>query len=134
MTVLERTDHTPVDSDLPPLPPYLTRRRGGPERRTIILPDISRVETSIKIYDRQNNWITTIYQWMNRVVGEGIFDPQSKWWTAHICTRAYRNWLQTYETKDGIPPHISFGGAIEAGERDITFKDRWTDYARETFV
>ncbi len=117
----------------PPLPPMLQKRRGGPERRTIILPDIFRAEVCTRIRDTENNWITLVYQWMNRIVGEGVFDPDSRWQFAHTSMRRYHQWLETYHSDDGIPPHISFGGAIVAGERDETFHSRWQQYARETF-
>lgn len=126
-------DKPPVCGAPPPLPPFL-RRRGRPERRTIIIPDIIRIEHATHLRDYENNWITIIYQWMNRVRGGGLFDPDSRWECAHTSTRRYRQWLETYETDDRIPPHISFGGAIEAGQGDPTFYPRWQEYARETFA
>jgi len=122
-----------ISAEPPELPPFLQRKR-GPGRRVVILPDILRIENQTRIFDRKSNWITIVYHWMNRVTGESIFDPATKWETTHTSTRRYRQWLETYHTDDGIPPHISFGGAIEAGERDETFHCRWQDYARETFA
>lgn len=117
----------------PELPPFL-RRRGEPRREVIIIPDIWYAEQVMRIHDHENNWITLIYGWMNRVSGGGILCPDSRWEGAHVSTRRYRNWLETYETKSGIPPHIGFGGAIEAGTGDPTFYSRWQDYARGTFA
>lgn len=127
-------ERPPVTGAPPELPPFLRKRRGGPERRVIILPDIVRIEQQTKIYDRENNWITIVYQWMDRVIGESLFDPASTWECTHTSTRRYRQWLETYEMKDGIAPHIQFGGAIEAGTGDPTFHPRWVKYAQETFA
>lgn len=118
----------------PILPPFLRGRRDEPERRIIILPDIIRIEDSESLYDHSNNWITTIYHWMNRVTGECMFSPDARWECAHTSSRRYRQWLETYETKDNIPPHIQFGGAIKSGSGDPTFHSRWLAYARETFA
>lgn len=123
-----------IDRTRPPdLPPFLRKRRGGPNRRVLILPDLLRIEQQTTILDREHNWQTTIYQWMVRVTGENFWDPEAKWELAHTSMRRYRNWLETYEMVDGIPPHIQFCGAIEAGERDETFYPRWREYAKELF-
>lgn len=122
-------DRPPV-SEPPSLPPFLQpKRRGG--GRWIIVPDICRGECADRIPDHKNNWYTIVYRWMVRIDREsgaiaGI---------THTSTRTYRQWLETYHTDTGIPPHIGFGGAIVAvpgGDR--TFKPRWEDYARATFV
>lgn len=124
----------PPISAPPDLPPFLTKKKGPERRRIIIIPDLRFMEgTYQKVYDHENNWITIIYAYMNRVIGEGIFDPSAHWEFANVHTRRYRMWLETYEMKNGIPPHISFGGAIESGQGDPTFLSRWQDYARETF-
>ena len=132
--MVEVIERPPAVGAPPQLPPSLRRRRGGPERRTIILPNLFRAESATKIRDLENNWITIIYQWMDRVTGESVFDLAATWECAHISTRRYRQWLETYQHENGIPPHIGFGGAIMSGEGDPTFYPRWQAYARETFV
>lgn len=111
---------------LPPLPPYLQpRKRRG---RYAIVPDIARGEVRTKT--RENNCWTIHYVWMVRIeLSSGTVEGP-----VHVNTRAYRNWLETYEPPHGIPPHICFGGAVESvGEADPTFHDRWVAYAKETF-
>lgn len=110
----------------PELPPYLR----GPERRRpniFIVPDIRMCETRTRT-QHDNCW-TVHYVWMNRVWGF-----YEKFEVAHVNSRRYRQWLETYEMKDGIPPHIQFGGAVVAGEGDPEFYNRWAAYARETFA
>jgi hypothetical protein len=119
-------------TNLPPLPPFL-RGKPRPERGVYIIPDIIRIEQSQEIMDHQNNWITTIYSWMNRVHGNILFDDNFKLEIAHAHSRTYRQWLETYETKNGVPPHISFSGCIKSGQHDPSFYTRWTEWARETF-
>ena len=118
----------PIAGGLPPLPPFLQpkRRDGG---RWIILPDICRLDATDTVFDRNNNWKTDIYRYMSK------FDTETKTFIdlAHTSTRKYRQWLETYQTEDGIPPHISFGGAIVAGKGDPTFHSRWKEYALATF-
>lgn len=126
-------ERPPTAGAPPALPPFLQKRRGGPERRVIILPCLLRIEQRTKLLDSANNWQTIVYQWMTRIVGESLWDPEAKWELTHTSTRRYRSWLETYEWKDGIPPHIQFGGAIEAGQGDPTFYDRWKAYAKEMF-
>ena len=126
--VLEREPTT----GSPILPPYL-RKKGPERRRVIILPDIIRIEQATDVFDHQNNWKTTVYQWMDRIIGDSVFDPTATWQCAHITTRTYRQWLETYDTENGLPPHISFGGCIVAGEADLTFYPRWLEYAKATF-
>ncbi len=135
MSAFDLLEERPKLSGQPPvLPPFL-RKRGGPERRVVILPDITRIEGATHLRDYENNWITIVYEWMNRVTtSDSILSPNSRWETAHTSMRRYRQWLEIYEAKDGLPPHIQFGGAIEAGEGDPTFYSRWQAYAREMFV
>lgn len=111
----------------PTLPPIFDP---GPRRdrdRPIIMPDIMRCELRSKT-QHDNCW-TIHYVWMDRVWG--FFDRVE---VAHVNSRAYRAWLDTYPMPDGIPPHISFGGAVVAGERDPEFYNRWKAYARRTFA
>lgn len=128
-------DKPPIVGGAPPeLPPFLRKRRSGPERRQIIMPDMIRLEQQTNLMDQENNWQTTIYQWMVRITGESIWDVDAKWELAHTSMRRYRQWLETYEFIDGIPPHVQFGGAIEAGTGDPTFYPRWREYAKEMFA
>ena len=122
-------------SNLPPLPPYLQPKR-EPERRVIIVPDILWIERngSFSLKDHENNWETIIHSWMNRIVGESFLDPDSKWEMAHSQSRQYRQWLETYPLKDGIPPHIGFGGAIKSVKGgDPTFYEKWKEWTRGYF-
>lgn len=130
--VLIKDKNINVGTIPPNLPPYF-KRRDEPERRIRIVPSILRMEYSSRIRDYKNNWTTIVYYWMDRIEGKSIFNPTS-WNTAHISTRLYKQWLETYSFKDGIPPHIQFGGAIESGKGDPTFYQRWKEYAKETFV
>jgi len=76
----------------------------------------------------ENNWWTICHVHMVRF--RGFFEDMQ---FSTIYHRRYRNWLETYHMKDGIPPHIQFGGAIVAGEGDPTFHQRWVEFAREHF-
>jgi hypothetical protein len=124
------TIERPPTSSVPPeLPPFLTKRRGGGRPRRIIMPSMMHVEQVMRLPDREENWYTLIYRWMMR------WDLEANEAELTVTsTRRYRQWLETYETDDGIPPHICFGGAIEAGAPDPTFHSRWKKYAQETFV
>lgn len=133
MLTIDKPKNISIDSEPPRLPPYLRGKDDRPNRRTIILPNISRIEAAQYYYSTENNWITIIYPWMDRIIGESIFDYIS-WQSTHISTRLYRQWLDAYQIKDGIPPHISFGGAIKSGEPDETFYPRWQEYARYMFI
>jgi hypothetical protein len=118
----------PPTTGTPDLPPFL--RKKGPERgRWIIMPDIRLAGCSHQFHSTENNWITVCYTHMIRF--RGVFEDLEM---STIYHRRYRNWLETYECPDGIPPHIAFGGAIVAGEADPTFKPRWNEYARLHFV
>lgn len=125
-------DKPPVAGSPPILPPYL-RPKEHPERKTIIIPDLCRLGSAQLLKDYKNNWQTEIHIWMIRVQGEGMFDAGARWEMAHTQSRRYRQWLETYKTSNGVPPHINFGGAIEAGEGDPTFYPRWVEWATETF-
>lgn len=132
-------DKPPLVTDPPILPPYL-RKKGGPGKRVVIVPDLIRVEQSHEIFDHENNWQTTIYHWMNRITvfGEGSFiDPSTKstWEVAHSQSRCYRQWLENYDLTqyDGIVPHVQFGGAIKTGESDPEFYYRWCQWAKKFF-
>ena len=92
------------------------------------MPDITRAEVVHRIRDHQNNWWTLCYVHMMRF--RGHFEDMQ---LATIYHRGYKNWLETYEMKDNIPPHIAFGGAVVAGEGDPTFYPRWQEYARLHF-
>ena len=112
----------------PALPPYLTRKRGPERRRIVIMPDIVMADQVMRLPNVEKNWYTLVYRWMLRV------DMDSGMATRTITsTRLYRQWLETYETDSGVPPHIAFGGAIESGEADPTFYPRWVEYAKEIF-
>jgi hypothetical protein len=125
-------DKPPITGAPPILPPFLTPDK-RPERRIIILPDLCRIESQQVLKDFTHNWQTCISQWMMRITNGSVLEGSGTWEFAHTHTRRYRQWLETYETPDGIPPHIQFGGAIEAGERDTTFYPRWCAWAKETF-
>jgi hypothetical protein len=124
-------DRPPTVGNLPPLPPYLQSKR-RPGRGVIITPDILLMHQSQKITDINNNWITIVHNWMNRIQGS-LFDTDCKIEIAHSHSRRYHQWLETYEMTDGIPPHIQYGGCIESGKGDPTFLPRWTQWAKETF-
>jgi hypothetical protein len=126
VSTLTGFDPSRVITAPPILPPYLR----GPERRregVFIVPDIRLVETQTRT--RHDNTWTIHYVWMNRVWG--FFDKLE---IAHVNSRLYRQWLETYEMKNGIPPHIQFGGAVVAGSGDPDFHTRWVAYAQEAFV
>jgi hypothetical protein len=126
LMTLERDDERLI-SDPPALPPFL---RDGPERkpRCFIMPDISRAEIRTKTV--HDNCYTIHYSWMMRIWG--AYESVE---VTHVNTRLYRQWLETYRTEHGIPPHIQFGGAVEANPKgDPTFHQRWVEYARSTFA
>lgn len=108
-------------------PPVITPPREGRRRREwIIMPDITWCEVRTKT-QYENCW-TIHYVWMIRF--HGFFEDVEG---AHVNSRRYRQWLDTHDMPDGVPPHIQFGGAVVAGERDPTFRARWVEYARRTF-
>jgi len=132
-------ERPPTAGAPPELPPYLRKRRGGPERRVVILPDMRLIMHQSVVGSAVDDWQTVIYQWMVRITGaENIFSPEATWEGAHISTRRYRRWLETYETPDGIPPHIQFAGRMPhtppPAPPDPTLFERWKAYAQETFV
>lgn len=110
----------------PTLPPTFDP---GPRRdrdEPVIMPDIRYMGSRQKT-QHENCW--TIHHFhMNRVWG--FYD---RFEYATVDSRRYRQWLETYPMPDGIPPHIQFGGAVVAGERDPEFLNRWKVYARKTF-
>lgn len=130
--MIDVIDKPPVSGGLPPLPPFLKPRR-KPERRVVILPAISFITCQKLIKDFENNWQTVVYEYVDRITGESIFDPNVIVETAYSHSRQYRQWLETYELKEGIPPHVQFGGAIESGQPDPTFYPRWRDWASKYF-
>jgi hypothetical protein len=117
----------PPTTGTPDLPPFL-RPKGPPRGEWIIMPDILRAEVCHRMRDTEHNWWTLCYVHMIRFHGQ--FEDLER---ATIYHRKYRNWLETYKMEDHIPPHIKFGGAVVAGERDETFLPRWKDYARLHF-
>lgn len=112
-------------NDPPALPPFLEGKR-EPRREYVIMPDIRNVEIQSKT-QHENCW-TIHYVWMMRMYG--AFERIE---VAHVNSRRYRQWLETYPMPDGIPPHIAFGGAIVPGEGDPEFYNKWKEYARRTF-
>ena len=123
----------PILSSVPPeLPPYL-KRKGEPRRRVIIMPSLEPGRGSTQlIKDFNNNWQTVVHNHMIRITHvEGQEDVVE---FAHSHSRRYRDWLSTYETTNGVPPHIMFSGCIESGQGDPTFKSRWEAWAREMFA
>lgn len=120
-TVLDRS---PVSA--PPVVPPSSNGDPRPRRGVFIMPDIIRCEIRNKT-QHENCW-TIHYVWMMRVHGE--FERVE---IAHVNSRVYRQWLDSYPMPDGIPPHIQFGGAVVSGAPDPTFKDRWASYARRVF-
>lgn len=128
MTIIHDTIDPPDMGNID-LPPFLK----GPERRKprfYILPDITRVETR-SLTQADNCW-TIHYVWMTRVNTD-----TGEWEAAHVNTRRYKQWLDTYECPTGekiIPPHIAFGGAVEPiPGGDPEFYNKWLKYARKTF-
>jgi hypothetical protein len=121
--VLERD---PVMASPPSLPPYLQRRK-GPERRWIVLPDISRCHVTTRTV--HDGVYTIHYVWMARWdLDRGDYE------IAHVNTRKYRQWLDTFETDDKVPPHIQFGGAVTADpENPQDIYTPWVEHARRTF-
>jgi hypothetical protein len=76
------------------------------------------------------NWITTRWKAMERweSVGPGIEELRIS--IARIDTDVYLSWVAEIGKRDGVWPHIEFGGAQIAGKGDRTFKARWVEYAR----
>ena len=86
-----------------------------------IFPDIRFCESQTQMVEE--NTKTIIYNWMNKWnVTKGT------WETRKVGSPEYAQWMIDHPPEDGIPHHISFGGAVVAGASDPTFKDRW--YAR----
>ena len=92
------------------------------EPRTVsIFPDISNAERCTKTIEE--NTYTIFYEVMSRWVINGNAITIER---AHVDTDTYRSWLDWEGMPDnGIPPHISFGGAVVSGEGDPTFYSRW---------
>ena len=116
-----------LDDEPPALPPILGGGDRRPRREVRIMPDFTMAECRTKT--RHDNCWTLHYVWMVRF--EGFFE---KLQVAHVNSRVYRRWLETYPMPDGIPPHIAFGGAVEAGKPDPDFYNKWKAYARRTFA
>lgn len=114
------------DAAKPPgLPPYL-RGHGWRRSGVVIMPDICHAEVSTRT-QHANTW-TIHYVWMVRLdLDTGHIQR------AHVNCRAYRQWLETYLLKDGVPPHIAFGGAVVSSKGDPEFHSRWVEYAKEMF-
>lgn len=121
-----RATCSPAVSDPPNLPPFL-KGPHKPRREIFIMPDVTRLGTARKT--QFENCFTIHYFWMTRV--EGLFE---KVWCTPITSRVYRQWLETYEMKNDIPPHIAFGGAIKSVPGgDPEFYNRWAAYAKKMF-
>lgn len=118
------------DSGLLERPPTVLPPRGEgdrrPRREWIIMPDIRHCE--IRTKTQHNNCWTIHYVWMNKF--HGMFEDLQ---IAHVNSRRYRQWLDTYDMPDGIPPHIQFGGAVVSGTGDPKFHSRWVEYVQRTF-
>lgn len=95
--------------------------------KIVIMPDIGRCEARTKTA-HDNTW-TIHYSWMLRLDCES-----GEMRSAHVNSNTYWEWLREYEREGDIPPHIQFGGAIEAGEPDPGFYKRWVKYASATFI
>jgi hypothetical protein len=123
--ILERP---PVDTTPPALPPFF-RRKGGPDRKRIILPDIARADISSKTL-HEGVW-TIHWVWMARWdMSSGHYE------VAHVNTRRYRQWLdEDYDQpSNGIPPHIQFGGArIPTPDQPKDIYTPWVAYAKKAF-
>ena len=89
-----------------------------PARKIHIFPDVMYCERQT-VFEEENTK-TIIYTIMNR----WDFDNQSLY-IASVGTDRYEEWLKEMPPKNGIPPHIQFGGAIVSGESDPTFYHRW---------
>lgn len=100
----------------------------APPKRFVIMPDILRCEVLSKTC-HDNCW-TIHYVWMSR------WDTlEDRWQTAHVNSKAYREWLKDYDCTHGIPPHIAFGGAVESlPEGDPDFHARWVRHVKENMV
>lgn len=123
-----------LSGEPPQLPPYLRKRGGGGGRRILIIPNLLCIQRQTVIPDPVNNWTTVIYQWMDRLMTSIDEPTDTRIELANINTRVYRQWLETYTTSDGVPPHIHFGGAIKGGLGDKSVYPRWCEYARSTFI
>ena len=113
----------------PVLPPTIVpvpdRREEG---RWVILPDLVFLETALRI--EYGNFYTTIYHHMIRM--QGFFDRVER---TTADTPTYQLWLLGYPLKDGVPPHISFGGAIRSiPGGDPTFYSRWIEYVHRQLL
>src|ERR1700741_5558785 len=124
--MLQLLDKDIILAEPPQLPPILRDSDKRPERDYVIAPDIMCCEIVTKT--QHDNCYTLHYVWMSRIWG--AFEKIE---IAHVNSRTYRQWLDTYDMPNGIPPHIQFGGAVVAGARDPTFHARWVAYVRKTF-
>lgn len=98
--------------------------------RYVIMPTVDRIERQSKT--RHDNCWTIHYVWMTRGTVENPFFGE----TTHVNHRRYAEWLAEggFDLEaPGIPPHIQFGGAVVAGERDPMFYSRWAEYAAREF-
>lgn len=89
-----------------------------PKPDWIIMPEFLFTERADR-FAEENCW-TILYRVMCRITPD---------WKGYqrttVGTDTYRQWLRETPPENGIPPHIAFGGAVVAGERDPTFYDRW---------
>ena len=111
-----------------PIPPVKEKGPGRRRDKIVIMPDIIRCEQAWKT-QHENCW-TIHYFWMVKWNLES-----GQVWLATSDSRIYRHWLEVHPEcfHDGIPPHISFGGAVVSGEPDPEFYNRWVKYAQKTF-
>lgn len=115
-----------------PVVPRLPLTTDWKSARYLIMPDYFRDNGRSKT-QHDNTW-TIHHQWMMRAT------PDNPFWgpMAHVNSRTYREWLEEggywqSPEEPGIPPHISFGGAVVAGRGDPMFKPRWVEYASREF-
>lgn len=105
----------------------LTKLRQHLLPRICIIPDIIRSELSTKTV--HSNTYTIHHAWMIRWnTDSGSVER------AHVNTKRYRRWIWKDILFRRIPPHIQFGGAVEAGKGDPEFFNRWEKFVRKTFA
>lgn len=109
-------------------PPPSIKEKGRGRRNVVIMPDIVQCEHVWKT-QHDNCWTIHSFWMMKWDLDSGSIQRVTS------QSRTYRQWLELHPEcfHEGVPPHISFGGAVTSCDGDPEFYKRWVNYARKEF-